>query len=131
MGVLYTKFPLLAFPYTIKIQIYLMNTLDNMPTAGWLSWFLKGTLLVVAIILFARLAELQIIKGQYYHDLSENNRTRTIPIIAPRGKILGSDGEIIAGNIQIKEKIIFTKDGFKKDLNIEGSDPNDLVTETK
>ncbi len=108
-----------------------MNTLDNMPTAGWLSWFLKGTLLMVAIILFARLAELQIIKGQYYHDLSENNRTRTIPIIAPRGKILGSEGNIIAGNIQIKEKIIATYDGFKKSLDIGDADINSLVTETK
>ncbi len=104
-----------------------MNTLDNMPTPGWLSWFLKGTLLVVAIILFARLAELQIIKGQYYHDLSDNNRIRTIPIIAARGKILGSDGQALVGNIPIKEKIIFTKEGFKKDLNIDGANPNEFT----
>lgn len=108
-----------------------MNTLDNMPTAGWLSWFLKGTLLMVAVILFARLAELQIIKGNYYHNLSENNRTRSVPIIAPRGKILGSDGQLLAGNIPIQEKIVFTKDGFKKDLDIEGASSLDIITESK
>jgi penicillin-binding protein 2 len=108
-----------------------MNTLDNMPSAGWLNWFLKGTLLVVAIILFARLAELQIIKGNYYHTLSDENRIRHIPIIAARGEILGSDGQVIVGNILLKKKIIFTKDGFKKDLNIDNANGNDLITETK
>jgi penicillin-binding protein 2 len=108
-----------------------MNTLDNMPSSGWLLWFLKGTLMLVAIILFARLAELQIIKGDYYRNLSENNRIRHISIIAPRGKILGSDGQVIVGNIPIKEKIIFTKDGFKKDLDIKGANPENIITETK
>lgn len=108
-----------------------MNTLENTPGPGWLSWFLKGTLVLVAVILFARLAELQIIKGQYYHDLSENNRIRSVPILAPRGKILGSDGQVIAGNVPIKEKIVFTKDGFEKSLEIDGADPSDLITENK
>jgi penicillin-binding protein 2 len=108
-----------------------MNTLDESRPSGWLSWFLKGTLVLVAIILFARLSELQIIKGQYYRDLSENNRVRHISISAPRGQILGSDGQALAGNVPIKEKIVFTKDGFEKSLDIEGASSNDLVTETK
>ncbi len=108
-----------------------MNTLDNMPSAGWLSWFLKGTLVLVAVILFARLAELQIIKGNYYHDLSENNRIRRVNIVAPRGKILGSDGQSLAGNISIKEKIIFTKTGFQKSLDIDNASPQNLITESK
>src|SRR5260221_2976224 len=108
-----------------------MNTLDNMPSPGWLSWFLKGTLVLVAVILFARLAELQIIKGNYYHDLSENNRIRSVAIIAPRGKIIGSNGQALVGNVSIQEKIVFTKDGFKKDLDIENASPIDLITETK
>lgn len=108
-----------------------MNNLDNMPSAGWLSWFLKGTLVFVAIILFARLAELQIIKGQYYRDLSENNRIRSVTIIAPRGRILGSDGQVLAGNIPIQEKIVFTSNGFEKSLDISGATQNQLVTETR
>src|SRR5258708_5632534 len=108
-----------------------MNTLDNMPGAGWLSWFLKGTLVFVAVILFARLTELQIIKGNYYHDLSENNRIRNVSIIAPRGKILGRDGLALAGNIPIKEKIVFSKTGFEKSLDISNTNPNDLIIEFK
>src|SRR5258707_13790528 len=108
-----------------------MNTLDNMPSSGWLSWFLKGTLFLVALILFGRLAELQIIKGNYYHALSESNRIRHIPIVAPRGKILGSNGQVLAGNIPIKEKIVFTKNGFEKSLDVGSTNESDLVTETK
>ncbi|CAN5332817.1 penicillin-binding protein 2 [soil metagenome] len=108
-----------------------MNTLDDYMPAGWLSWFLKGMLVLVAIILFARLGELQIIKGDYYRNLSENNRIRHVPIVAPRGEILGSDGQVIAGNIILKEKIIFTKDGFEKTLNIDNANPDELITETK
>ena len=108
-----------------------MNTLDNMPNPGWLSWFLKGTLVLVAIILFGRLAELQIIKGNYYHSLSDQNRIRHITISAPRGRILGDDGEVIAGNVPIKEKIVFTPDGFQKSLEVDGANPRDLITETK
>ncbi|HSX49141.1 MAG TPA: penicillin-binding transpeptidase domain-containing protein [Candidatus Saccharimonadales bacterium] len=108
-----------------------MNTLDNNPNQGWLSWFLKGSLVLIAVILFARLAELQIIKGDYFNNLAQNNRIRHVSIIAPRGKILGSDNEIIAGNIPIKEKIVFTKDGFEKSLDTDGVNPNDLITESK
>lgn len=108
-----------------------MNTLDNQPQAGWLSWFLKGLLVLVAIILFARLGELQLIKGGYYRDLSENNRIRHILITAPRGRILGRDGQIIVGNIPVKERVVFTKEGFEKSLDVEGADQNDLITETK
>lgn len=95
-----------------------MNTLENREPQGWLSWFLKGMLVLVAVILFARLAELQVIKGDYYHSLSDGNRIRRIPIIAARGRILGSDGQELAGNIPIKEKIVFTKDGFTKSLDV-------------
>src|SRR5579859_6351726 len=108
-----------------------MNTLDNTPGPGWLSWFLKGTLFLVAIILFARLAELQIIKGQYYRQLSDDNRIRRVPITAPRGKILGNDGQIIVGNVPIKEKIIATPDGFQKSLDTSGADINSIITENK
>lgn len=108
-----------------------MNTLDNTPNQGWLSWFLKGSLVLIAVILFARLAELQIIKGNYFDGLAQNNRIRHVAIIAPRGKILGSDNEVLAGNISIKEKIVFTKDGFEKSLDIEGAKENELITESK
>ncbi len=108
-----------------------MNTLEQNPTQGWLSWFLRGVLFLVAIILFTRLAELQIIKGNYYKALSDGNRIRRVPILAPRGKIIGSDGQLLAGNIDIKEKIVFTKDGFEKSLDIDNADSSNIITESK
>jgi penicillin-binding protein 2 len=49
------------------------------------------------LILGARLFELQVIKGAYYRELSEENRIRHSPIPAARGKIFARGGEIIDG----------------------------------
>ncbi|HWA51628.1 MAG TPA: penicillin-binding transpeptidase domain-containing protein [Patescibacteria group bacterium] len=108
-----------------------MNTLDDSPNPGWLSWFLKGLLVLVAVILFARLGELQIIKGDYYRTLSDDNRIRRIPILAPRGQILGSDGTPIVGNTPIQEKIIFTTNGFEKSLDTTDTSAINSITESK
>src|SRR5689334_16691546 len=108
-----------------------MNTLDNLPGPGWLSWFLKGALVLAAIILFARLGELQIIKGDYYRDLSDNNRIRRIPILAPRGKIIGQNNQVIVGNISIKEKLVFTETGFEKSLDVKDTKESDIIEEPK
>lgn len=57
-----------------------------------LSWLLFG-------ILILRLIVLQVIRGDYYLELSENNRQRTVYIPAPRGKIFDRNKKLIADNI--------------------------------
>jgi len=59
------------------------------------------------IILFLRLFQLTIVKGNYYRALSEQNRLREIVIEAPRGKIVDRKGFIIAQNLNpdINQKI--------------------------
>lgn len=47
------------------------------------------------VILF-RLWELQLIKGEYYFDLSKNNRVKLQEITAPRGIIYDRAGAILA-----------------------------------
>jgi penicillin-binding protein 2 len=74
-------------------------------------WILRGMIFLVGAILFARLAELQIIKGQYYRDLSEANRLRRVPIVAARGKILARGGEELVGNKEVKKEIIVSAEG--------------------
>ncbi|MEK7550763.1 MAG: penicillin-binding transpeptidase domain-containing protein [Patescibacteria group bacterium] len=69
-----------------------MNT-----TQSWLSWFLRGVLILGFLILSSRLIELQVIKGSYYRSLSEENRIKRIPIVAPRGRIFARGGEILEG----------------------------------
>lgn len=91
--------------------------------------FFKALLVIGMVVLFARLAELQIIKGEYYRSLAENNRIRRITITAPRGKILARGGEVLAGNEEVKKTIVFNPEtGFeKKEFNSDSS--GDSITE--
>lgn len=74
-----------------------MQSLSSTSTQSWLSWFLRGFLILLFLILFSKLFELQIIKGAYYRGLSEENRIQRISIPAERGKILARGGEKIEG----------------------------------
>ena len=99
---------------------------------SWLSWFLRGLLIVGFLILFARVAELQIIKGNYYRNLAEENRIRQIPIVAPRGKILARGGEVLVGNIESKKRIKFDpKEGYIKTDDLEGAPDEEIITDYK
>jgi penicillin-binding protein 2 len=51
------------------------------------------------IVLFLRLFQLTIVKGNYYRNLSEQNRIREIIIEAPRGEIVDRKGFAIAKNL--------------------------------
>ncbi len=64
---------------------------------------LRLTLLSVLVIalflaLFARLWFLQVLAGDRYVELADNNSLRSVPSEAPRGSILGSDGEELVRN---------------------------------
>ena len=63
------------------------------------------------IVLFLRLFQLTIVKGNFYRNLSEQNRIREINIEAPRGEIIDRKGFIIAQNLSpdINQKIISSK----------------------
>jgi penicillin-binding protein 2 len=49
-------------------------------------------------VIGARLWYLQGIKGNYYRNMSENNRTRTIRTASPRGMIFDREGRILVRN---------------------------------
>lgn len=49
----------------------------------------------VAIILLAQLVNLQIVKGERYRKLSQENYLRITPIPAPRGNIVDRDGNVL------------------------------------
>ena len=48
--------------------------------------------------LIVRLFVLQVVRHEYYSDLSQGNRVRNEPIPAARGLVLDRNGEVIAGN---------------------------------
>src|SRR6266704_5144042 len=58
-----------------------------------------GALIVLLTLgLLGRLFLLQVIRHDYYADLSQGNRVRTEPIPAARGLILDRRGEVVAGS---------------------------------
>jgi len=62
---------------------------------------------LLLVVLFLRLFQLTIVKGNYYRTLSEHNRLREIVIEAPRGEIVDRKGFSIAKNLSpdINQKI--------------------------
>lgn len=107
-----------------------MESYSSVQTQSWLSWFLKGVLLVGFLILIGRLVELQIVKGAYYKNLAEGNRIRRVPISAPRGKILARGGEVLVGNSEVKKQVIFDPNsGFEKVNAPSGDNPGETITE--
>jgi penicillin-binding protein 2 len=58
-----------------------------------------GALMALATVgLIGRLILLQVVRHEYYSDLSQGNRVRTEPIPAARGLILDRNGEVVASN---------------------------------
>src|SRR5207302_3434693 len=55
-------------------------------------------ILIMFVVLAVRLWNLQVISGDRYEVLAERNRVRSVPILAPRGKILDREGRIIVDN---------------------------------
>jgi penicillin-binding protein 2 len=55
-------------------------------------------IMLLTLGLLGRLFLLQVIRHDYYADLSQGNRVRTEPIPAARGLILDRHGDVVAGN---------------------------------
>lgn len=71
------------------------------------SYLLPLILIIAVALIIVRLFFLQIIKGESYRSLSDSNRTRTIPIHAPRGVIFDRMGV----------PLVFNAPGFRRTLN--------------
>ena len=84
---------------------------------------LKIIILIICIILIGRAFQLQIIDGEYYHDLSEGNRTSFRPISAPRGKIIDNEGNILVSN-KLSHNLYLLPNEIHPDIKID-----DLIKE--
>lgn len=102
------------------------------PEKSWLGWFFRGVFALGFIVILGRLFELQVIKGAYYRDLADGNRSREITIKAPRGKILANDGTPIVDNELIDKKLSFDLlKGYEKVIIDNASDSAEVITEPK
>jgi penicillin-binding protein 2 len=107
-----------------------METLSSRHNQAWLPWFLRGILILGFLVLAGRLADLQIIKGNYFRALAEGNRIRRVAINAPRGEVLARGGEVLVGNKEIKTRIVFDESsGYLKTDDITGVDESELLSE--
>lgn len=61
---------------------------------------IRAVVMLILLVIVFKLADLQIVKGEYYRKKSETIRTRNITVTAPRGNIVDRFGRIIAGNKQ-------------------------------
>ncbi len=70
-------------------------------------YFLPFFLAILFTILFLRIFYLQVIKGYYYRYLSNNNRTKTLVVHAPRGIVFDRNGA----------PLVFNMPGFRENIN--------------
>lgn len=109
-----------------------MERLSSAKEESWLPWFWRGVLILLTLVIVGRLFELQIIKGSYYRKLAEGNRIRRVSITAPRGRILARGGEILVGNKEVRQRIVFDpKEGYTKTTDLSGAKPEEIIIEPK
>lgn len=73
---------------------------------AWLAlWVLAGL-----CILLARLWILQVVQGQRWQRLAENNRLRKVPLEAPRGTVRDINGEVLLDNRPAFQLLIFPEE---------------------
>jgi len=87
----------------------------TMPNFKWLSFFLLCTF----VIFGARIFYLQIVKGESFRALSENNRVRSQSLLAPRGLILDRNQNILAQNTASFNLVAVPFDLPKNELELE------------
>jgi penicillin-binding protein 2 len=80
-------------------------------------WLLFAAALFFVLI-GARLWYLQVIKAEHFDTLAQRNRTRYLPIAAPRGTIYDREGEILVGNRPSFTVSVLRQDVTDKDLLI-------------
>ena len=76
-----------------------MNT-KNKKSINYRYWFVIVSMFILFFIILFRLFELQVIGFESNLELSNYYSQRKIPLIASRGEILDSDGEVLATNIE-------------------------------
>lgn len=74
------------------------------------------SVILLLSILGIRLYVLQVVRGQFYASIAENQRRRRLPIPAPRGVIFDRDGHVLVDSRPIYNVILSREDVRGKDL---------------
>lgn len=78
--------------------------------------FIQVLVIAMLGLLSVRLYVLQVVRGERYAELAENQRRRRLPIPAPRGMIFDREGRVIVDSRPIYNVILSREDVKGKDL---------------
>jgi penicillin-binding protein 2 len=81
--------------------------------------YLMIAILAIILLLFFRIWYLQVIRGRYYANLSENNRVRMVSLQPPRGMIYDRHGRLLANNVPSFNLYMMLEDVQNRDAVIE------------
>ena len=79
--------------------------------------FIQVLVILMLGLLSVRLYVLQVVRGERYAEIAENQRRRRLPIPAPRGVIMDREGRILVDSRPIYNVILSREDVKGKDLN--------------
>ena len=79
--------------------------------------FVQVLVIVMLGLLSVRLYILQVVRGERYAEIAENQRRRRLPIPAPRGVIFDREGRVLVDSRPIYNVILSREDVKGKDLN--------------
>ena len=79
--------------------------------------FIQAMVVMLLGVLAVRLYVLQVVRGERYAEIAENQRRRRLPIPAPRGLILDREGRVLVDSRPIYNVIMSREDVKGKDLN--------------
>jgi penicillin-binding protein 2 len=73
-------------------------------------WLVQACVVLLLALLGVRLYYLQLVRGQYYAEIAQNQRIRLLPIPAPRGVIFDRDGHPLVDSRPIYSVILSRED---------------------
>lgn len=86
---------------------------DPKDAAGKIAVFQYGSVLVF-LFLISGFWALQVERPEFYNEQADKNHIKSLPIVAPRGKILDRDGRVIVDNHD-SFSVILSRDTLKMD----------------
>src|SRR4029450_6578447 len=78
--------------------------------------FIPVLVVLMLTVLSVRLYVLQVVRGERYGEIAENQRRRRLPIPAPRGVIFDREGRVIVDSRPTYNVILSREDVKNKDL---------------
>src|SRR6476659_5115849 len=79
--------------------------------------FVQVLVILMLGLLSVRLYVLQVVRGERYAEIAENQRRRRLPIPSPRGVVLDREGRVLVDSRPIYNVILSREDVKGKDLN--------------